>query len=398
MSKLKRLKIGIFMDNYYPSVDGVVVVIDNLAQMLSKYNDVTVVVPYTESYEEDYKKPYNIIRIKSIRVPFMEYRVGIKPFRHNKEYKKLLEEQFDIIHIHSPFTMGSLGVKIAKDLNIPCLCTLHTRFDFEIARIVNNKLVVNTVMKNIMNVFNSCDKCIVVNDPLIEEIKKFGYKGSPVVIYNGTDLTPLYEKDKYIKMINKLYDLKTKDLVLLYVGRITEVKNIYFLLDSLKLLKKDGIKFKMLFVGSGPDDKKLKSKIKQYNMQDSVITTGRILDRMLLSAIYSRADLLLFPSLMDTSSLVRIEAAVNETPGLFIKDSMVGITVEDNVNGYVSEQDIVKYKDRIKEIISNKKQLAKVSKKAKETLGKSWKDIAKETYELYIKEIEKNQINKGANK
>ena len=89
MSKLKRLKIGIFMDNYYPSVDGVVVVIDNLAQMLSQYNDVTVVVPYTESYEEDYKKPYNIIRIKSIRVPFMEYRVGIKPFRHNKEYKKL---------------------------------------------------------------------------------------------------------------------------------------------------------------------------------------------------------------------------------------------------------------------------------------------------------------------
>ena len=45
MQDKKRLKIGIFMDSFYPAIDGVVVVIDNLAKMLSKHNDVTVVVP-----------------------------------------------------------------------------------------------------------------------------------------------------------------------------------------------------------------------------------------------------------------------------------------------------------------------------------------------------------------
>ena len=51
------------MDNYYPAVDGVVLVVDNLAKSLVKYNDVTVIIPYTSTYEDDINKPYKIIRI-----------------------------------------------------------------------------------------------------------------------------------------------------------------------------------------------------------------------------------------------------------------------------------------------------------------------------------------------
>ncbi len=388
METKKRLKIGIFMDSFYPAIDGVVVVIDNLASMLAKFNDVTVVVPYTETYKEDYKKPYDIVRIKSFKAPFMEYQVGLPRPKITKEYKELVDKNFDIIHIHSPFTIGKLGMKLAKQMNIPSVCTVHTRYDFEIKKYSKSNIITKEFMKGIISLYNKCDKCIVVNDPVINDLKKYGYKYDPVVIYNGTDLSPLSEKETHVKMINKLYDLNEKDIVLLFVGRINSVKNIFFLLESLKLLKEDGIKYKMLFVGSGPDEKKLKVKIKEYKLQDYVQMTGRISDRVLLSAIYARADLLLFPSLMDTSSLVRIEAAVNETPGLFIDDSMVGITVNDNINGYLAPLDEVKYKDRIKEIISDKKLLKKVSKKAQETLGKSWKTIADETYGEYLKTIE----------
>lgn len=390
MENKKRLKIGIFMDNFYPSIDGVVVVIDNLAKMLAKFNDVTLVVPYTESYKEDYKRPYDVFRVKSINVPFSEYNVGRIPLKNSKEFKKLLEKDFDIVHIHSPFTMGLIGLKVAKYLNVPCIATVHTRFDFEVQRIVKSKRLTNQIMKKIIKVFNKCDMCIHVNDTMIDEYKNLGYKKDYTVIYNGTDLEPISSKeiDKNTNMVNKLYDLSKKDTVLLFVGRINSVKNIYFILDSLKLLKKDGVKFKMLYVGSGPDEKKLQAKIKESHMDDIVEMTGKISSRELLSAIYLRSDLLLFPSLMDTSSLVRIEASVNATPGLFIKDSMVGATVKNNYNGFTSELDEEKYKDRIKEIINDKKLLKKVSKTAQKTLGKDWMTIAKETHEVYLKVIQ----------
>ncbi len=379
------------MDNFYPTVDGVVSVIDNLAKMLSKFNDVTVVVPYTSSFDEDYTRPYNVIRIKSLPIPFSEYRVAkIRP-RFTKDYRKLIKEKFDIIHIHSPFTIGYLGLKVAKKLNIPCIATMHTRFDFEIRKLVNNDLVVNKVIKRIIKIYNSCDKAIAVNNAMIKVFKDYGYKGNPVVINNGTDLIPLKEKEKNIKLVNKLYDLEEKIPVLLFVGRITEIKNIFFILDSLKLLKNDNFKFKMIYVGSGVDEKKLRNKIKEYNMVNDVILTGRITDKILLSSIYARADLFLFPSLFDASSIVQIESAVNETPGLFIEGSVTADTVTNNVNGFTTVLDVETYKNKIKEILGNKKILNKVSKNARQMLGKNWQDIAYQTHKLYLEEIFKKQ-------
>lgn len=386
MESKKRLKIGLFIDNFFPNIDGVVLVVDNLAKELSKDNDVVVVAPYSDSYDDDITRGYKVIRIGSYSVPFSEYRLGKVQTKLSAKYRHLLEEHFDIIHIHSPFMIGKLGLSIAKELSIPCICTVHTRFDYEIRRVVDSDIVVNKIMKNIIKVFNKCDRCIVVNDPMIKEIKKFGYKYRPVVIYNGTDLKKLDNNNKYIEKINKQYKLDNTP-VLLFVGRIIEIKNIFFILDSLKLLKEDNFKFKMLFVGTGPDENKFKEKVKEYGMEEDIIMTGKITDREMLSAIYERADLLLFPSLFDTSSLVRIEAAVNETPGLFIKGSMVGDTIIDNIDGYVTKLDVVTYKNKIKEIFENKKLLDRVSKNARVMLGKSWKEITKETYELYLKEI-----------
>lgn len=396
---MKRLKIGIFLDNYYPTVDGVVLVVDNLAKCLSKDNDVTVVVPYTSSYTEDKDRPYKVERINSIPLPFTDIRLGIETNKLTKEYHRLVKEKFDIIHIHSPFTIGSLGLRVAKKLNIPCIATMHTRFDYEIRKIANSNVIVNKVIKKIIKVYNKCDKCIAVNNAMIKVFYDYGYKYTPTVIYNGTDLLPLKNVKENLTRVNQLYNLTEDETVLLFVGRITDIKNIFFILDSLKLLKEDGIKFKMLYVGTGPDESKLKNKILEYHLEDCVITTGKIMDRTLLSAIYKRADLFLFPSLFDASSLVQIEAAVNETPGLFIERSVTADTITNNVNGYTCELDTKIYKDKIKEILSDETKLKKVSKKARTMLGKDWSSISKETYKLYLEEIlKKQEKNKSKNK
>mgnify|MGYP004563950955 FL=1 len=183
-----------------------------------------------EGIFNDEELPYKVIRIKSHKIPFMEYKIVNIKGEFSKEYKSLMKIKFDIVHIESPFNIGKLGIKILKDKNIPCIGTLHTRFDYEVGRIIKNKFLVNYITKKIINVFNKTDKCIVVNDPLVDEIKKYGYKYEPVVIYNGTDMNPLRHKKEKIDKVNKLYNLNENDMVLLFVGRIIDIKNIFFLL------------------------------------------------------------------------------------------------------------------------------------------------------------------------
>ena len=77
---MKKLKIGIFMDEWYPNIDGVVVVLDNLIKNMNKYADITLVVPKMESNEDDSIYPFKIIRIDSLPVLLADYRIGCRIF------------------------------------------------------------------------------------------------------------------------------------------------------------------------------------------------------------------------------------------------------------------------------------------------------------------------------
>ena len=153
----KRLKIGLFLDSFYPHTDGVVVVVDNLARRLAKDNDVTVIVPETDNTIDDKKYPYKIIRIKSHKFLNTKYQFSFKISKLSKKYKEIKNENFDIVHIHSPFMIGRIGLTIAKDLNIPSIITMHTQFDYEIRKIFKKEFIVKTIVKNIINDYNKYD-------------------------------------------------------------------------------------------------------------------------------------------------------------------------------------------------------------------------------------------------
>ena len=96
----------------------------------------------------------------------------------------------------------------------------------------------------------------------------------------------------------------------------------------------------------------------------------------------------MFPSLFDSSSLVQIEAASQETPTIFVEGSVTSDTVEDNINGFKEKEDVNCFADRIIEIMNNKELYKRVQENAKNDLAKPWNVISKETYDYYLKIIE----------
>lgn len=386
---MKKLKIAMFMDSFYPDINGVILVMEHLLRCMSEYADVTLVVPKTGSEKDDKNYPFKIIRIDSVPLLHTGYKLGMVDIEYRKMKKLFKKTDFDIIHIHSPFALGRLGVRVARDKHIPVIATMHSRWEFEFKKYLKSKTIAKLCVKHLIKTYNKCDECIALNKALIKVYNDYGYKGKYKIINNGTDLEIVKDKKKAIDLVNKKFNIKKDETVFLFVGRIISIKNIFFILDTLKEIKSRGIKFKMLFVGSGPDFNSLKKRIKEYDMEDEVIMTGKIMDRELLKAIYYRATLFIFPSLFDSSSLVQIEAASQETPTIFIEGSVTSDTVENNVNGFTEKEDIGLFAQRIEEILNNQELYKKVQQGAKNDLARPWTDIAKETYNYYLEVIDR---------
>lgn len=385
---MRKIKVGMFMDSWYPDLNGVILVMENLIKSMKDYAEVTLVVPKTGSEDEDKNYPFKIIRVDSIPLVTTNYKLGMVDLKYFK-YKKLFEDvDFDIIHIHSPFALGRLGIRVAKEKNIPVIATMHVRWEFEFKKYLKSNILAQMCIKHLIKSYKRCYSCIALNNALINVYKDYGYNGRVTIIRNGTDLELIKNKNKSDERVNNLLQINKNEIVLLFVGRIISIKNIFFILDVLRKLDEMNFSYKMVYVGDGPDYDNLSKKIKEYHMEDRIIMTGKILDRELLKSIYSRADLFLFPSIFDSSSLVQIEAASQETPTIFVEGSVTSDTVDDNINGFKEKEDIELFAKRIVSVINDKKLYNKVKNAARKDLAMSWKEIAKETYDYYIKTID----------
>ncbi len=385
----QKLKIALFIDVFFPMVDGVVMVVDNYARRLSEFADVTVFAPRARDKKYEDNLPYKVVRCKSLKMFFLDYDLAL-PGMDRKFKKEIKQGNFDIIHIHSPFSVGKAGAKFAKKHNIPLVSTMHSQFKKDFKKHVKLNFIANILLKKIMKVYNMCDECWAVNSEIAKIFVDYGAKDMPKVQNNGTDMELLKDKTGLSELIEK-HDIKKDEKVFLFVGRIDTLKNIYFLFEALKLLKQKNFPFKMLFIGTGIDESDFASKIKKESMENECLMLGKISDRQSLANYYSLADLFLFPSMYDASSLVQIEAASQKTPTLFLKGSATSATVSENVDGYLSENSPAKYAQKIIEIFNNEELYKKVSEGAYNDLYVSWDTAVKRAYIDYLRLITKKK-------
>lgn len=388
---MNKINIGLFVDTFYPMIDGVVIVIDNYAKRLCKYANVYVFAPSSpgEVYD-DTKFEYNVIRCKSLGLFFIDYSLPM-PDLDTKFKSELRGIKLDIIHVHSPFTVGRMGVNYAIKHNIPLVATFHSQYRQDFYRATKSNYMANQLTKNIIKMFNKCDECWTMNKAIADIFyKEYGYKTKPKLINNATDMKPIKDKEKSNKKLDEIYNIQKDEKVLIFVGRINKLKNIELIIEALRHIK--NIKYKMLFIGTGQDERFLNLQIDKYKLNDKVITCGRILNRELLAEYYARADLQLFPSMYDSNSLVQIEAASQKTPTLFVENSATSYNIKDNINGYIEENNSIKYAKKIEEILSDEKKLKEVSEKAYEDLYITWDDEVERIYKEYLRLIESRKV------
>ena len=379
------MKVGLFIDTWYPMVDGVIKVVDNYARRLVRYCDVVVFCPETRGFdrEEDAKLPYKVVRCSSLPLIKSDYDLPT-PALDPKFAAQVLLSGIDIVHIHSPFSVGLGGVLYAKLHKLPVVATLHSQYKQDFEKPIKFKPALDMVMDTIMRVFNACDECWAVNGGIKDlYVNEYGLTAPCKVRLNATDHKPVPDPSEAARIVNETYGVPADATVFLFVGRINYIKNIDFIVRSLAKAKERGLKnFRMLFAGKGQDEGRLAALVKALGLEGEVVMCG-LTDKEMLEKLYSRAKLFLFPSLYDANSLVQIEAACQGTPAVFLEGARTAATVTPGVNGYVCPPDEDSYAQMILDIMADPEGYRRISEAARRDLYLDWDDVVREVYEDY---------------
>ena len=139
-----------------------------------------------------------------------------------------------------------------------------------------------------------------------------------------------------IEKIKKKFGLKGGEPVILYVGRLSTEKNIYFLLDSFKLIRS---RSRLVLVGDGSEKERITNYIEKNNLKNKVILAGA--QSELLPGFYSLARVCVLPTIVESFGQVYLESMACGTPVVgFAGDGKKVLTateeiIEDGVTGRV---------------------------------------------------------------
>lgn len=383
------MKVGLFIDTWYPMVDGVIKVVDNYARRLVNYCDVVVFCPETRGYkkEDDEKLPYKVLRCHSL--PLINYDYDIPAPALDPLFEaQLIRSGIDLVHIHSPFAVGLAGVLYAKLHRLPVVATLHSQYKQDFEKPLKIKPALDVAMRAIMRVFNACDECWAVNSGIKELYQTdYGLTAPCKVRLNATDHKPVEDPAEAARIVNETYGVPADATVFLFVGRIDFIKNIDFTVRSLARAKELGLRnFRMLFAGKGHDEDRLAALVRELGLTEEVIMCGLTLKDMLQN-LYSRAKLFLFPSLYDANSLVQIEAACQGTPTVFLEGARTAATVTPGVNAYVSAPGEDNFARLLLEILARPDEYARIASAARRDLYLNWDDVVRDVYTDYSRRI-----------
>ncbi|MBR3242167.1 MAG: glycosyltransferase [Parasporobacterium sp.] len=374
-----------FVDTFYPVIDGVARVVDNYAKNLNSYDDVDCCVFCPEidkSYKDDFS--YDVIRTKSLPL-LADYRIPT-PKLSNAPKVAFQERKPDLVHAHSPFTLGHYGLELAKKYKVPFVTSFHSKYYDDFLQRTGSKLLAKKLVDYIVRFYEQADSVWTVGVSTAETLRSYGYKGEITLMDNATTMIYPENPEENIKLLDKNWQLPRTGKNLLFVGRITKQKNLYFMLDTMRFIKDKDVK--LIIVGDGTELKALKQYAEKTGISDKMVFIGQISDQNLLKSFYLESDLFFFPSTYDTSTLVAREAAALKVPTIMIRGCNSADLIVENQNGFLCEEDPKLAAAEIETILSSPDTLKKVGQTAADTIGTSWEKRMPEVLEKYREIIE----------
>jgi len=380
------MRIGLFTDSYLPQISGVATSIQTLSMELEKLGHEVHIFTTTDPAADVDHEPDNIVRLQSIPfVSLAERKVVIKGVF--AAYQIAQEYHLDIIHTQTEFGMGILGKLVARQLRVPVIHTMHTKYEDYLHYIAKGRLIRPSMVKYIIrNFLHGTQGVICPSEMVLDTVNSYEVKQAKRVIPTGIEISRFKRDDitdEEVAELRSKLGIADDETMLLSLSRIAAEKNIQAVIAAFpEVLAK--AKAKLVIVGDGPYADNLKEQVTELGLTDQVIFTGKV-ENTKTAYYYKAADYFISASTSETQGLTFLEALAAGTRVLAIWNPYLGELIDDAEFGELCD-DESGLADMMIEVCQEKKAIDK--QKFEDKLYEiSAENFAKQVYLFYLDTI-----------
>ena len=385
---IKPLKILYISDVYFPRINGVSTSINTFVeQMLALGHTVHLIAPDYSDAAQVNDETW-IKRIPARNIYFDPEDKLMKYAEALKLLPELAREQYDMIHVHTPFVAHYLGLRLAKALDIPCVETYHTFFEDYLHHYLPwiPKYMARGMARMISKQqCNAVDAIVAPSQPMLDVLRKYGITVPAEVIPTGLQAHSFAAADGVA--FRKKYDIPIDRPMMLYVGRVAFEKNIDFLLGVAKVLSEERPDILMVVTGEGPAEASLHKLAKSLNIEKNVKFIGYLNRETELNACYQSADVFVFASKSETQGLVLLEAMAQGTPVVAIAELGTASILVEGQGALIAKENTLEFAEKVHQLLIYPEQRASLGEHARAYALAKWtaKVQAERLAKFYIK-------------
>ena len=174
---------------------------------------------------------------------------------------------------------------------------------------------------------------------------------------------------------------------LLYVGKIEERRNVYFLVELFESLRKKKENIQLVLVGSGEKEylNAFLEKIRPWTDSGDILYYEKASQKE-LALIYQRSDMFVFASNYEIFGMVLLESMFFGLPVISSMNGGASVLIRNGINGYIMEHfNVQEWEEKILALAGNKEQCVRMGKNAHETIEKHflWESLADQFLDAY---------------
>jgi endonuclease/exonuclease/phosphatase family metal-dependent hydrolase/glycosyltransferase involved in cell wall biosynthesis len=322
------MKILMMTNSYAPMVGGIEESIRTFTHEFEKLgHEVIIVAPECDGAPLD---EVGVIRLRAIQhINHSDFGIALPMSSLLPELLKTFMP--DIIHCHHPFWIGDIALRLSSKNSIPLVFTYHTMFEQHMHYLpIQNDAMKRFIVELFTGYANLANQVIVPSESVRTVLLERGVTTEIEVIPTGVDLQKFAFGNG--EVIRKRLGIPLDAVVIGFIGRLAQEKNLTFLSESIAAYIKKKQTAHFLLGGDGPLKDEIKAIFEKEGVANRLHFAGMLHGQDLVDC-YHAMNIFSCASLSETQGIVLIEAMAAGIPVVAIDAPGVREVVKDGYNG-----------------------------------------------------------------